>query len=187
MRLKDKQTGEVGDYTIVNRVGKHCVGVAKDGDIDNPIFFDSIAELNERFEDAPEEKKYGGRVPKNGDTFYYISAAGAVIEGEWLDGGVCESRFECNNGFWTEKEAEKELARRKAYFILKEDTKGFVPDWYAIDEPKYFVGYRWGGEGLVVDHNWRAKWLAGPYFATEEDAEASIKAHSSEWKTWLGV
>lgn len=37
MRLKDKQTEEVGDYTIVNRVGEHCVGVAKDGDIKKRI------------------------------------------------------------------------------------------------------------------------------------------------------
>lgn len=141
--------------------------------------------LDEWFEKI-EEKKYGGRAPKNGDTFYYISAAGEVIEGEWLDGGVCEARFEHNNGFWTKEEAEKELARRKAYVILKEDTKGFKPDWENPYADEYYVYYAHNRKHFGVDSSFC--YQSGLiYFATRADAEASIKAHEKEWRAWLGV
>lgn len=138
-----------------------------------------------------EEKKYGGRVPKKGDIFYCISAAGAVIEGEWLDGGVCESKFECNNGFWTEEEAKKELARRKAYVILKEDTKGFKSDWErnSLGEYKghsYGVYYCRPSRKLLVNQCGTHEVQDGIRFATKEDAEASIEAHKKEWLDYLG-
>lgn len=186
MRLKDKQTGEVGDYTVVNRVGEHCVGVAKDGDIDNPIFFDSLAELNERFEDAPEEKKYGGRVPKDGDEYWVVYANGVIESQLWRDTETDGDVFECGSAFWTEEEAERELARRKAYVILKEDTKGSNPDWKDLSKRKYSVCYDYSLRRLAVA-NFVCSTVSELAFATEEVAIASIKAHEKEWKTWLGV
>lgn len=143
--------------------------------------------LDEWFEKIEEEKKYGGRVPKEGNEYWFIDDHGRIHRDSWRKlTNVGELRFNSGFAFWTEEEAEKELARRKAYAVLKEDTKGFEPDWNDGGEPKYFVGYSWG-KGLVVDYNWRYQWLEGLYFATEEDARISIKNHKQEWLDYLGV
>ena len=195
MRLRDKQTGEVGDYTFVTRYGEDGVGVAKDDDIDSLIFFNSIAELNEKYEDVPEEKKYGGRVPKAGDKFWLVLLDGSLTEVEWGGDNVDEAFFEhggavwfeSGNAFWTKEEAAKEAARRKAYVILKEDTKGFKPNWKNNDEEKYYVLYSHDLGRFSIGWNRQLDSGGKLYFATEEDAEATIKAHEKEWKTWLGV
>ncbi len=104
--------------------------------------------------------------------------------------GIRESLMvETGDIFLTREEGEKELARRKAKVILERDTKGFKASRdcgsfyyvsYDIYDHRFEVG-RWetnccGGE------------LTSPInFATIDDAEASIKAHSSEWKIYLGI
>lgn len=182
-KIKDLRSGEVFN-------GEFWIAKIEDGRRELLDELDVPEDLA-GYEIIVEEKKYGGRAPKRNDRYWYIDAEGYIQSAVWgnIDihlTGADEKRFECGSAFWTEEEAEKELARRKAYVILKEDTKGFVPDWNDNDERKYFVGYRWG-KGLVVDHNLRHQWLEGPYFATGEDARASIKVHEKEWKTWLGV
>lgn len=58
MRLKDKQTNKVDEYGFCQKVGNgDMIGVTVGSDLNNPIFFHSLSELCERFEDAPEEMK----------------------------------------------------------------------------------------------------------------------------------
>lgn len=94
----------------------------------------------------------------------------------------------------TEEEAKYRIARRKAEQVLLRDTKGFKPDWYNKRQDKFCVSFYLfcgdrsrGNLGHLQVEN--AKWLItrGIYFATKEDAEASIKTHPNEWKTYLGV
>ena len=55
MLLKDKQTGKVDEYRFCQKVGNgDIVGLTVGNDLDNPIFFNSLRELCERFEDALE-------------------------------------------------------------------------------------------------------------------------------------
>lgn len=180
---KDKKTGEVDEYYLSNDPGYGVIN-ARTGTF---IGFDTLAELNEKFEDASEEKKYGGRVPKSGDAFWFIMCDGSINEGSWDGVEYDKERFESGVAFWTKDEAEKELARRKAYVILKEDTKGFVPNWNNSSEKKYLVGYDWDYNEIIADYCWKTQRAGGLYFATKEDAKASIKAHEKEWKMWLGV
>ena len=59
MRLKDKQTNKVDEYRFCQKVGNgDIVGVTVGNDLDNPIFFNSLRELCERFEDAPKDKPF---------------------------------------------------------------------------------------------------------------------------------
>lgn len=89
---------------------------------------------------------------------------------------------EVGDVFLTREAAEKELARRKAKVILERDTKGFKPT------------YKQQGVCIFWNHDKRSLPLSDCLFfdgtlrfANHEDAEASIKAHEKEWKTYLGV
>lgn len=177
MRLKDKHTGKI----------KKVLKIVVEKENGHGEVFTSIKDLNEGYEDAPEEKNYGGRVPEIGDYYWFIEGYGNIANAYWDGTDVDKARFECGNAFWTFEEAEKELKRRKAYVILKEDTKGFKPDWGKGGEGKWYVLYRHSAGDFILDwcvaHNDGEKL----YFATKEDAEASIKAHEKEWLDYLGI
>lgn len=134
-----------------------------------------------------EEKKYGGRVPKRGDKYWVVCGSGVIESDDWGFGNLDESSFECGSAFWTKEEAEKELARRKAYVILREDTKGFKPDWNNSYELKHAVYYDHDNGKFAIASFGSNQYRTDLFFATQKDAEASIKAHPSEWKTWLGI
>jgi hypothetical protein len=150
--------------------------------------FDSHPDLLDEWFEKIEEKKYDGRVPKKKDMFWFIMADGVIAAGTWDGVDYDRDRFEAGSAFWTREEAEKELKRRKAYVILKEDTKGFVPEWAKSDQRKYVVLYNYYDNMLDIDIVWCYKtneW--GLYFATEEDARASIKNHKQEWLDYLNI
>ena len=126
MRLKDKQSGEVNDYTFSQKVGEeNMIGVNLNGDLDHPIFFKSLRELCERFEDAPEEKpfeeaakvgykcvdpKYGTKAIRIADRDYY----------EILPDGTKKTEFTWDEAMEIEK---------KTHGKWRVPT---VPEWFAI-------------------------------------------------------
>lgn len=142
--------------------------------------------LTDWFEEIPEETKTVWEL-EEGDLCYVIQTAYSSIESietfwnkTWVPdrsvGGV----------FLTKKEAEKEIARRKAKQILLRDTKGFRPDWNDSGQNKTLVYYDSGDKKMKVVP-WSVNAMGGIYFASQADTEASIKAHPEEWKTYLGV
>lgn len=185
MRLKDKKTSGVLTVKLIltdcEPLEEHEVETL----YGEPI---TLKTLNKYCEDAPEEKKYGGRVPKSGDQYYTIDWSGIIRDFLWEDEEEDKNGFMSGNSFWTEEEAEKELARREAYVILREDTKGFKPNWGEPSTSKYTVYYDHQARSLSIDeYSCYQEAPNGLIFATDEDARASIKAHEKEWKTWLGV
>lgn len=154
---------------------------------------ESRPELLDEWFEKIEEKKYGGRVPKGGDEYWFITSEGELCRDNIATGydTICTTdahRFESGSAFWTREEAEKELKRRKAYVVLKEDTKGFVPGWTNTGYPKKFnVSYSHYRKVFQIDEWLHCQTQPGLFFATEDDAKASIKAHRSEWRAWLGV
>lgn len=131
---------------------------------------------------------------KEGDNFYFIDWYGNT-------GGCASMRIqdlsrmrhyrEVGNCFLTLEECRRELARRKAKVILERDTKGFKPDWSKTcpseDKWVYTVVYNHNYKRLVANGYAIKQFPCEIWFATEEDTEASIKAHPEEWKTYLGV
>lgn len=119
---------------------------------------------------------------KEGDNFYFIDWYGNT-------GGCASMRIqdlsrmrryrEVGNCFLTLEECRRELARRKAKVILERDTKGFRPDWNDGNW-KYTIYYDHNGYELSVDYYNTSQLCIDLWFATEEDAEASIKAHPEE-------
>ena len=118
------------------------------------------------------------------EDYFYITTDGSV----WLcpknkDKELDKNRKAIGNYFETIEEAEKYLEYLKAKEVIKQDTKGFKPNWKNC-ENKYF-GY-WGfGDGSL---NFLVSYVTkypGMCFKTEEDIKESFKKHPDEWKTYL--
>ena len=86
--------------------------------------------------------------------------------------------------FKTVEKTKKYLKYLKAKEIIKQDAKGFKPDWNNGDETKFF-GY-WDfileepGHGL----DYRAK-TPNIYFQSPKDIKESFEKHPEEWKAYL--
>lgn len=141
--------------------------------------------LTEWFEEIPEQPKTVWDL-KMSQTYYYITENDYVNVRLWKDEEVNFRRRNSGNCFLTEEEAKKELARRRAKVILERDTKGFKPDWEGSGL-KHEVYYNYSERRLKVYSYFIASSHRELWFATEEDAEASIRAHEKEWKIYLGV
>ena len=179
-KIIDKKTGETF-------MGELWIAEIKDGKRELKVELKTEDDADRYdVEDSPEEKKYGGRAPKAGDEYWVVYSNGVIESQPWEDKETDGDLFECGSAFWTEEEAEKELARREAYVILKEDTKGFKPDW-GNDTYKYVVTWTSSEGGRLFTEGVCSLCNSRLCFATKEDSEASIEAHEKEWKTWLGV
>lgn len=86
--------------------------------------------------------------------------------------------------FDTWLEADRKLAYLKAKAIIKQDTKGFKPDWQNLDEEKYYGEWDFDDRaphiGLLT--NFKKPQI---YFKSYEDIKESFKKHPNEWKTYL--
>ena len=92
--------------------------------------------------------------------------------------------------FDTWLEADRKLAYLKAKAIIKQDTKGFKPNWNDTKQIKYSCSYdedRFTGYGCVkpVIEKTSTKMGALIYFKSEEDIKKSLKKHPKEWKAYL--
>ena len=139
---------------------------------------------SEWFEEIPEEYKRWRA--ERGETYYYISDDREVYddteEYHSLDGGRCL----IGNYFKTREEAQKAVEWLKAFATLRDDTKGFKPDWEYSNQDKWYVYYDHREKELAANLVWRQQ--GEPlHFATEEDAEASIKNHEREWLAFYEV
>ena len=97
---------------------------------------------------------------------------------------IVEKHKSVDNYFETKEEAEKYLAYLKAKAIIKQDTKGFKPDWNNDGENKY-LGF-WDLDEDKLDWLPRNIFIeATIYFKSREDIEESFDKHPEEWKTYL--
>lgn len=143
--------------------------------------------LKEWFEEIPEEyKRWRAGI---GEYYWCLGSNSTLckaVEAKYVDD---DWRFSIGNYFQTKEETQKARNWLKAFTILRDDTKGFKPNWGEISQTKYRVAYRHyrhiNGR-LYVD--WSAEIQHGTiYFASREDAEASIRKHEREWLTYFGM
>lgn len=126
--------------------------------------------------------------PKVGDEYCYIQAsANSVGVTSWADDDFDRGVNKVGNVFRTEDEAEKAAEWLKARKVLFDDAKGFKPNWKDDQEYKWSVSWDCDGIRLFISLYFSETSSPGPYFATKEDAEVSIKVHEKEWKIYLGV
>lgn len=115
MKLRNKKTGEIGEIGYIgSSSGKLIVSPINRVACEEIASYNSLAELNEEWEDYEKPKEYwyiydGGEV--YGFSDYYV---GSEIE---------EAHREIGNLFETKEEAEKAVEKLKAWKRLKD--KGF--------------------------------------------------------------
>lgn len=110
MKLRNKKTGEIRDFII----NKDKIQTASAIDCWE---YNSLAELNEEWEDIPEEPK----------KHYEILAMGAVMECKDTEDEVFrnQGQREIGNYFGTKEEAEKAVEKLKAWKRLKDNEFRF--------------------------------------------------------------
>lgn len=122
---------------------------------------------------------------EDGDKYYCITSDGLITTERYLQDMLYDDmRVSIGNAFLTYKEAEKEVARRKARVILEQDTKGFKADWK--NGVWGFIVY-WDGSDMKLDYGWEPYLDGTIRFQSAGDAKHSIKKHEKEWRILLGV
>lgn len=86
--------------------------------------------------------------------------------------------------FKTKEEIDKFIAYLKAKAIIKQDTKGFKPNWNNEGEKKFFGSWNFQRKEAYWDYEYINKYVE-IYFKTNEDIEESFEKHPEEWKTYL--
>lgn len=90
---------------------------------------------------------------------------------------------EIGSAFKSKEEAERYIEYLKAKVVIKQDAKGFKPDW-TNGEAKYY-GY-W--EFKDNEPDWAVSYTAKEvdiYFKSRQDILYSFEKHPEEWKTYL--
>nr|DAV82847.1 MAG TPA: hypothetical protein [Caudoviricetes sp.] len=139
------------------------------------IYIDEIENLDDWFEE----------VRTFGEYYYVIDVghAGYLEDGSYRPNDTL-GRMEIGNIFKTKEEAEKYLEYLKAKTIIKQDAKGFKPDWNSDWQSK-FSGY-WNCNKNEAVVTWTISSKSSEiYFSSREDVEESFKKHPDEWKTYL--
>ena len=89
------------------------------------------------------------------------------------------------NCFETREEAEKYLAYLKAKAIIKEDTKGFKPDWNNEDENRYRGCWDLKKDTTIWMYESGAFREPLIFFKSVKDVKESFEKHPNEWRTYL--
>lgn len=114
MKLRNKKTGKIDNWCIDKDVIRTCNG---------SIVYNSLAELNEEWEDVPEEPKEKHH--------WFISGRGTIEYEKDADDYFNRGHKSIGNYFETIEEAEKVVEKLKAWKRLKD--KGFEIESWTID------------------------------------------------------
>ena len=151
MKLKNKKTGEIVDVESLGHAnslkGKFGYQVTLSWKIDEHLdackTYNSLAELNEEWEDYEEP-----------ETFWYMTAWGDVKEYS-QDQFAIKQKIAIGNYFETKEEAEKAVEKLKAVAKLKEFGFRFI-DW-ELDMKTVADGKIWFDIGINTE--WDAERL----------------------------
>lgn len=118
MKLRNKKTGEIGYFCFANWNDPVLIIMDKDGV--QLAKYNSLAEMNAEWEDAPEE-------PKESEHYWYIGYKNDIRRtkyhhiSDFADNQVTATRKEIGNCFESLEEAEKAVEKLKALAEAKED------------------------------------------------------------------
>lgn len=146
------------------------------------ICLEDIDNFDEWFEEIEEPKQY-----------FSINILKATVEevmnihhSDW----AIENMKNIGMLFESKSQAEKYLEYLKAKAVIKQDAKGFKPDWHDIKQIKYSCFYDedcFTGYGCVkpVIEKTSTKMGALIYFKSKEDIKDSLEKHPEEWSKYL--
>lgn len=150
------------------------------------IWLDYIDDFNEWFEEVKElelpKEFFYVLINKIASVNYLTYSFDEETRQEYRN--IVEKHKSVDNYFETEEEAEKYLEYLKAKAIIKQDTKGFKPDWSDDEQPKHY-GYCHAESKRLwrdVEHTEKGSTI---YFKSVKDIEESLDSHPEEWKVYL--
>lgn len=146
------------------------------------ICLDYIDDFDEWFEEIEEPEEYF--------IIIFLHLRITKISTDFFAEWVIENLKSLGLLFKTEEEAEEYLEFLKAKEVIKQDTKGFKPNWNDTKQIKYSCFYdedRFTGHRCVkpVIEKTSTKMGALIYFKSEEDIKESLEKHPEEWRTYL--
>lgn len=118
-------------------------------------------------------------------TYYYIDSMGHIksTEAEGYELSY-KLRKMMGNCFESPLEAEAYVDYLLAREVIKEDTKGFKPNWNNLEQIRFYG--HWDVQFKIPFRSVSfTQKNATIYFKTVEDIEESFKEHPNEWKTYL--
>lgn len=183
--LKDlpfAKAGAIFQEWTAKRNEKEEKALVNANNLTTTLWAGDIEAFDEWFEEKTEPK-WAYHINDHGDSISCIRVGSLPSSERYLK--------EIGNYFETKEEAEKYLAYLKAKAIIKEDTKGFKPNWDTNKEvkniePKYIGSY--GGLPEKPTLNWNIIYTytySTICFRTLEDIMDSFKKHPNEWRTYL--
>lgn len=133
-------------------------------------------------------KKACGQVkirPKDGENYFYIGSVGSVYSGSFYkDNPIDNNIFKSGIGFFTEEEAEKELAKRQAIQrvkdYIKENGMYLEPDWNDNSD-KYFFDYYFSEDKIGINSRSHYKHYSPiGYLKSAEDAKKVLEDNKED-------
>lgn len=165
-----KRQEDGGYFTLYKDLDKMSVGDLHEGYIENfDEWFEEIEEPKIYFTIDIYKSKF-----KEINTDYYSGWSALEVK-NIKDLGLL---------FKTKEEIDKFITYLKAKAIIKQDTKGFKPNWNNEGEKKFFGSWNFQRKEVYWNYEYINKYVE-IYFKTNEDIEESFEKHSEEWKTYL--
>ena len=150
----------------------------------------NIKNFDEWFEEIEEDKE-----EKFSERIFYILPNGEIDTIETVNySNTKDNRKEykeykeklksVGNCFKIQEETEKCIKYLKAKEVIKQDSKGFKPDWQNADEERYCGKWDFDDEipHISILNIFKAPQI---YFKSKKDIQESFKKHPEEWKTYL--
>lgn len=138
---------------------------------------DEFWDFDEWFEEVKKSKRkyfidfYQAKVNETLEEFYM----------DWADNNLTDLMV----WFDTREEAEKHLAYLKAKAVIKQDTKGFKPDWDNEDENRYRGCWDLKKDTTIWMYESGAFKEPLIFFKSVKDVKESFEKHPNEWRTYL--
>lgn len=119
---------------------------------------------------------------------FYLDEGGYIVEYDENEDPYClNCRKSIGNDFKTEEEAKKYRDYLIALQTIKDDAKGFEPDWEDWGQDKYYGYYSHSNGFLGCSNSFTHQGQGIIYFKSKEDLKESLKKHRKEWMIVLGV
>ena len=123
--------------------------------------------------------------PRWGDKYYHIDYLGYVNLTNWEDDDADNNRLALGFIYPTEEACRKAKERKLAKVRLQR-ASSFKPDFEGKNGG-WVVGYNYHLEELVYADAGYVNYGEPVHYATEEDAERSIKENRADWLAYFGI
>lgn len=185
--LKDLPTFKAGDLFYIS--DEYGALVYDDGGYGVMAYAQSTLErfpniLKEWFEEIELTDSVHWK-PKKGDRVFLLGGNGQIFSSSWVGANSDNKWLEFGSTYRTMEEAEQAFERRLAEVRLRK-TSTFKPD-FKSKNGGWVVGYNYHLEELVYSDANYVDYGEPVRYATEEDAEKSIKENREDWLIYFGI